>query len=485
MKPTNLLFILSDQHRRDAAGAYGNAAARTPHLDALAERGVRFNNAYTNCPICVPARASLATGRYVHQIGSWDNAFPYDGSVPGWGRRLAEEGHAVDSVGKLHYKGVGSAEGFRKQIVPLNVVDGVGDLMGAVRDDMPIRKGSRESVLEAGHGTSSYLAYDEQIADETIRWLQEAVRRPSEKPWLLFVGFVCPHPPFTAPPDLFEHFMSQELPAPVQGREDEWPRHPVLDQFRAAFRYDAPFTEEQIQRAAAAYYGTCARLDAQIGRVLNALEEMNLDETTRVVYTSDHGESLGSRGLFGKFTMYEESAGVPLIMAGPDVPEGETSGEIVSLVDMYPTFLEALGVQPNEAEADLPGESLWAVANGGASKGYAVSEYHAVSSLCGCYMVREGAYKYIRHVGYPPLLFHLEEDPLETINLAGEARHQEAERACEARLLSILNPEETDARAKAEQRALIEKHGGREAVLRRGTFTNSPAPGEKPQFQSG
>ena len=283
-----------------------------------------------------------------------DNAFPYDGSVSGWGRRLAEEGHAVDSIvqAALQRRRIGGR--FSQTDRPLNVVDGVGDLMGAVRDDMPIRKGSRESVLEAGHGTSSYLAYDEQIADETIRWLQEAALRPSEKPWLLFVGFVCPHPPFTARPDLFEHFMSQELPAPVQGREDEWPRHPVLDQFRAAFRYDAPFTEEQIQRAAAAYYGTCARLDAQIGRVLNALEEMNLNETTRVIYTSDHGESLGSRGLFGKFTMYEESAGVPLIMAGPDVPEGETSGEIVSLVDMYPTFLEALGVQPNEAEADLP-----------------------------------------------------------------------------------------------------------------------------------
>ena len=102
MQPSNLLFILSDQHNRDTLGCYGHPTIQTPNLDALAGRGVRFDAAYTNCPICVPARASLATGRYVHEIGYWDNAFPYDGRVRGWGHRLQAAGHRVDSIGKLH-----------------------------------------------------------------------------------------------------------------------------------------------------------------------------------------------------------------------------------------------------------------------------------------------------------------------------------------------------------------------------------------------
>ena len=154
MKPTNLLFILSDQHNRDSLGCYGHPLVQTPHLDTLAERGVRFQNAYTNCPICVPARASLATGQYVHQIGYWDNAFPYEGRVRSWGHRLLEAGHRCDSIGKLHYRSAEDNDGFGHHIVPLNVVDGVGDVMGTIRDELPIRTGSRDGVSGAGPGHS-------------------------------------------------------------------------------------------------------------------------------------------------------------------------------------------------------------------------------------------------------------------------------------------------------------------------------------------
>ena len=105
MKPRNFLFILSDQHHRLVSGCYGHPLVQTPHLDALAARGTRFQNAYTNCPICVPARASLATGRYVHQIGYWDNGHPYDGTPVSWHQRLRDQGFCCDSIGKLHFKG--------------------------------------------------------------------------------------------------------------------------------------------------------------------------------------------------------------------------------------------------------------------------------------------------------------------------------------------------------------------------------------------
>src|SRR3954471_4159246 len=174
MKPANLLFILSDEHNREALGCYGHGMVKTPHLDALAARGTRFTAAYTNCPICVPARASLATGRYVHQIGYWDNAFPYEGRVKGWGHRLMAAGHRVEAIGKLHYRSEGDDDGFSRKILPLNVVDGVGDVMGSIRDEIPVRRGFREGVTKAGPGESTYLRYDEEIAEKAVAWLREA-----------------------------------------------------------------------------------------------------------------------------------------------------------------------------------------------------------------------------------------------------------------------------------------------------------------------
>ena len=347
MAPAHLLFVLSDQHNRDTLGCYGHPTIQTPHLDALAARGVRFDAAYTNCPICVPARASLATGEYVHRIGYWDNAFPYDGRVRGWGHRLQEAGHRVDSIGKLHYRSVQDDDGFSDRIVPLNVVDGVGDVMGAIRDDPPIRSGMRGGVTEAGPGTSTYIDYDIEIADRSIEWLRNRSAEPDAPPWMLFCSFVCPHPPFIAPPDLFELYPPEDIPLPVQNRRDEQPRHPALETLRRTMHYDGPFSEDQIRKVTAAYYGTCTHLDRQVGRVLEVLEQTGLAESTRIIYTSDHGESMGRRGLWGKFTLYEESAAVPLILAGPDVPVGQSTRDPVTLVDCHPTLLEAVGVAPD------------------------------------------------------------------------------------------------------------------------------------------
>ena len=151
-KKTNLLFILSDQHNRKMMGCSGHPMVQTPNLDRLAARGTRFTQAYCNSPICVPSRASLATGQYVHKIRFWDNAHPYDGSVPSWGHRLMAQGYRVTSVGKLHYRKFGDPNGFHEEFNPMHVVDGVGDLLGLIRDELPPRKRNRLDVLQAGGG---------------------------------------------------------------------------------------------------------------------------------------------------------------------------------------------------------------------------------------------------------------------------------------------------------------------------------------------
>jgi choline-sulfatase len=154
-RPTNVLFILSDEHTRRVLGSYGNRIVRTPHLDALATRGTRFASAYCQTPICVPSRGSLATGRWPHAIDSWDNATPYVGTeASSWGHRLTAQGHSVTTVGKLHYRRADDPSGFSDQRVPLHVVDGTGDLYGLLRGDMPPRPQSLRHVIEARAGES-------------------------------------------------------------------------------------------------------------------------------------------------------------------------------------------------------------------------------------------------------------------------------------------------------------------------------------------
>ena len=184
MKPCNTLFILSDEHQRDITGCYGNTLVKTPNLDALAARGTRFTRAYTPCPICVPARTALATGRHVFQTRSWDNAHPYHGEIPSWGHRLMDAGHEVVSIGKLHYRDAQDPNGFSEEILPLHVLGGIGDLLGLIRNPPAPRGNMQALARDAGPGASSYTDYDRQIAAEACAWLQRKAQPAarSDKP---------------------------------------------------------------------------------------------------------------------------------------------------------------------------------------------------------------------------------------------------------------------------------------------------------------
>jgi len=204
MTPANLLFILSDEHSRRVLGCYGHKMIRTPNLDRLAASGVRFTDAYTNSPICVPARAALATGRYVHKVRFWDNAIAYDGSVKSWHHRLREAGHEVTSIGKLHFRSGDDDNGFTEEVMPLHVVDGIGDPLGWLRDPLPERRAALRLADDAGRGDSSYQQYDDRITAAAVDWLKAHADARSDKPWALFVSLVCPHFPLIARPEWYD-----------------------------------------------------------------------------------------------------------------------------------------------------------------------------------------------------------------------------------------------------------------------------------------
>ena len=157
MTPYNVLVLMSDEHNPKFLAAAGHPVIHTPTLDALAARGTRFTSAYTTCPICVPARAAFAVGRYVHEIGYWDNADAYEGAMPSWHHALRQAGHRVVSIGKLHFRGrPGDDHGFSEEIVPMNIIDGIGDVKGLIRDDIPKRSGGDQMAHRAGAGDSPY-----------------------------------------------------------------------------------------------------------------------------------------------------------------------------------------------------------------------------------------------------------------------------------------------------------------------------------------
>lgn len=486
VEATNLLFICSDEHTAHVLGCYGNPVVRTPNLDALAARGVRFTSAYTPFPICVPARACLATGRYAHQLGIWDNGAPYTGrEAPSWGHRLTAQGHEVTTIGKLHYRSEEDDTGFPDQRLAMHVVDGVGDVFGLLRKDSPVRPGSvRRPVQEAGPGNSEYIRYDRAIAAEAEGWLRERAvgaggkTAHGKKPWALFVSFVNPHFPLTVPQEYFDLYPPESVPLPRCGTPGTWSKHPAMVWKRRMQAIEEPFDEGVLRRAIAAYYGMVTFLDEQVGRVIRALEESGLAGSTCVVYSTDHGDMLGDHGLWWKSVMYEGSAGIPLLLAGPGVPRGKVVGTPVSLIDVFPTVLEAVGASAEPEDADLPGSSLLGLANQPDDPERTVfAEYHATHSSTAYYMLRRGRYKYVYFVGYPAQLFDVVSDPDEAHDLAGEPVQAALVADFERALRAICDPEAVDAAARADQKRRIDAAGGLETVLKGGArFNYTPAP---------
>lgn len=481
-KPQNLLFILSDEHNPKALSGLGHPVARTPNLDRLAARGTLFTAASTPSPICVPARAALATGRELHAIGAYfDNADPYDGTVPSWHHALRAAGRRVVSIGKLHYRDGADDNGFSEEKLAMHVVDGVGDLLSLVRDEhAPKRRGSAKLAKGAGPGESDYTRYDRDIAAAAQIWLREEAPRIAQ-PWCLFVSLVTPHFPLIAPPEHFYATPLDQLPLPKLYAPAERPRHPFLEDYRATNTYDdAVDSEATLRRMLAGYFGLVGFMDEQVGKILAALDAAGQAANTRVLYASDHGDSAGARGLWGKSNMYAESVGIPMILAGEGVPAGARCTTPVSLTDVFATATDCLGV----GGAPEASESLIGIAHAAKPDRLGFSEYHAAGSRQAAFMLRDGRWKYVRYPAYPPQLFDLLADPEELVDL-GEDPAQAATRArFEAALQARLGdtPEAIDARVKARQAAILARHGGREAVMARGEIPYSPPPGVQPAW---
>jgi choline-sulfatase len=420
----NLLFLFSDQHAQRVAGCYGDPFVQTPALDGLAARGLRFDNAYCPSPICVPSRMSMLTACRPSRQECWTNDDPLDPSRPTWLHALGAAGHRPELVGRLHAIGPDQTHGYVRR----EVGDHSPDWPGVPRQGMGALEGANdpnpESLASCGAGMSAYEVKDRDVTEAALRALDRIAAEG--RPFCLTVGLMLPHPPYVAARHWVERYL-EVLPPPEIPPDAE--EHPWIRWWRADRGIDA-VPDRASRRARAAYWGLVSTMDAMIGRILGRLRDLGLDRDTLVVYASDHGEHAGDRGLWWKHTLFDESAKVPLLLSMPGtLPEGAACSDVVSLMDLSQTMIDALG---GVTLPDADGRSFWPrIAGSGREWDDTVTcEYctDAVPAWTGGRavrhrMVRRGRWKLHVYPGEPPLLFDLGTDPREQRNLAGDTAH--------------------------------------------------------------
>ncbi|MEM7069918.1 MAG: sulfatase-like hydrolase/transferase [Pseudomonadota bacterium] len=473
MENRNFLILCSDEHAPRALSCLGHPTIKTPVLDSLAARGTVFDRAYSPSPICVPARACLATGQHVHETKCWSSAEPYHGQHRSWMHDLRDAGRNVTSIGKLHFRSGLDDNGFSEEILPMYLAnDGKGWPQGLIRDPMPGFPEAAEMAKDVGPGESTYTNYDKDIAELTVDWLRKPV---AQDPWTLFVSFVSPHYPLTAPQEFFDLYKDVELPEPIVDQLID--KHPVLREMRKFWDYDDYFDVKSRDLAVRSYFGLCSFLDHNIGRVISALEETGQLDNTVILYISDHGEMLGNHGFWAKSVMYEDSVGIPMIIAGPDIPQGINTTP-VNLVDVAATARQTAGIEYQSPDEDWQSTSLVDLAKAPDSDRFTFSQYHDGGSPTGFYMIRRGDWKYVYYTKENPCqLFNMTEDPHELNDLGDSETHTAIRAEMHELLCRVVEPESVNEVAFADQEKAIAANGGKDAILNLPSFNHTPVGG--------
>jgi len=422
----NILVIMSDQHNKHFLGCYGNEIVRTPNLNRLAGEGMRFEGTYCPAPLCVPSRMSFMTSRTPSRNQVWGNFHILSSSIPTWAHCLGIAGYETALVGRMHFSGPDQRHGFEKR----PFAEFGADLPGTKEGGTKFPSGQGRNAIElVGKGLSKYLWFDEKVCNETIKYLREKSDSDATRPFAAVSGYLLPHLPFVVPPQLFDHYYSITDIPPI-----EETRPATVRRFADMRGYLNPgFSDEEIRKARAAYYGLCDFFDQQVGRILTCLKETGLAENTLVIYTSDHGEMAGEHGIWTKSNYYEGSAGIPMIARLPGkIPAGSISKSVCSLMDLGPTFADYAGAQEMK---NVDGCSLRGVLEQTGSDKWKdetfsefVEEKYTGDTNFPSRMIRSGPWKlwlYADDANLPPSLFNLKDDPQEVNDLGTSPEYEQ------------------------------------------------------------
>lgn len=437
--PPNILLITTDQQRYDTVGPHKPAFLRTPHLDQLCHEGVRFDRAYADCPICVPSRISIMSGRSVlsHGVsanGDSSKVLSHDNTLPHY---LHQLGYHTAAIGKMHFSPQRNRHGFDEMLIPEDYYRWVER---AAYPHGPMRHGMGQCELEPAMSTlPEGLTLTSWIAEQSMEYIRN--RRDPSRPFFLWTSFSKPHPPFDPPEPYWSMYRDAAIPEPVVGG---WAREPNSwpSSYRQAMRsqFSDTWSPETLRAMRVAYYGLVTHCDYAIGRVLAALQDIDLFQETLIVFCSDHGEYLGDHQGVGKGFSHEVSGRVPMILRLPkswdDRGHGTTCDALVSLNDLLPTLVTAAG---GDVPESCDGFDLVQQFRGQGPKRLVLISTAGSREDPWHLSVTDGRSKYCYYPrGGFEQHFDLESDPLETINLACEAKHQAETQRLRGVLIDIL-----------------------------------------------
>jgi len=470
MTSRNVLWIMCDQLRFDYLSCYGHPHLHTPHIDALAARGVRFTRAYVQSPVCGPSRMSYYTGRYMRTHGANWNRFPLRIGEPTLGDHLAELGVRTVLVGKTHMQA--DTEGMRR--LDIDPASSLGVQVAECgfepyeRDDGlnpdPAPRVPYDDYLRA-HGFDASNPWEQwansaEAPDGTLLsgWLLEHADKPARipeehsetpymtrramrfideaaadgRPWCLHLSYIKPHWPYIVPSPYHAMYGADAIVPAVRSEAERHDPHPVYGAFMDA-RVSRAFSRREVRRRVIpAYMGLIKQIDDQIGVLTRFLTERGLQDRTMIAFTSDHGDYLGDHWLGEKDLFHDCSAKVPLIVVDPspeaDVTRGTVSDALVEAIDLAPSFIRFFGGVPRSHV--LEGRALQPVLHGQAVadwRRYVFSEYDYATmparrkletpiNASRLFMVFDGRWKYIHAIGFRPMLYDLHTDPAELLD---------------------------------------------------------------------
>ena len=428
----NILFIMSDQHSKAVAGCYHHDIVQTPHMDRLAQQGLTYENAFCASPLCGPSRVAWITGTQPHTNGvvTHNNSRHRSGkayrkcidpAVPSLVDCMRQAGYDTYGAGFMHAdQHVDGDDPFHELgfsqygVSPRSYPDRVGKEVQQRYDRHHIISEMWEHSYRNVEGDPFPYGEDKMLAtlvvDDCLEFIKQSDR---SRPFFAYAGFRAPHPPWCAPPrfhEMYDPGNIGELPNYLVNFTDR-PRR-VVERVNYYELWNLP--EEMIRKSIAAYFGFVSYTDHCVGRLVEGIEAAGLREDTIIIYASDHGEMLYKNGICEKHTFFEDAVRIPLIISAPGaVPEAGRSEALVSNIDILPTLLAMAGVQVPES---VEGKDLTPTFEGAEVQDVVFSEYY--HSLDPCRMVRDKRFKYIHTEEDICELYDLENDPLESVNLA-------------------------------------------------------------------
>ena len=446
----NILLIMADQLTAGALRAYGNTVCKTPHLDQLFARGTHFEQVYCNFPLCAPSRASMLTGRLASRVGVYDNACEFAAQAPTIPYYLSALGYSTTLSGKMHFVGPDQLHGYRERLTTDIYPSDFGwtpDWQQAI----PVAATglNLRSVVESGQCRRSLqLEYDDEVVFKAVQKLREMGRQPAAKPFFLTVSLTHPHNPYVISSAYWDRYEHADIDMPRVAPLPAAELDPHSGRLRQIYKFDEyDVTDADVRRSRHAYYAMVSYVDDQVGVLLETLQEMNLADDTVIVFTSDHGDMLGERGLWYKWMFFEGAMRIPLVIAAPG-QEPARVAHPVSLVDLMPTLLGLASQNRAPLVPVAPQDGTDLLRPGLAHDRPVFAEMTGDGAFSPCLMVRKRQWKYIFCEDDPPQLYDLHVDPDERFNRSVE----ETTASIERELLDYLHAQ-WDVRALKEAMA--------------------------------